>query len=288
MTAIHATRPRSAEAILDGLAAILARQEVELWGTAPSSAMEGEPPGQRPSDLLLGARSLIGFGIPVPQGIFHQRRYVVESNWRTQNIYYRKLDDLSMRLAVRLEKEGERAIPVLGCLPVETRAPFTLAGYLNQIRIGEATRIGTRGRNGLLFHPRHGSRLMLGGVVTTAALPSHTEPAPVETGCPADCRRCVEVCPIAAIRPEEHRVDSPACLRFTSRTPLLPKWRYLWLHLTGRRHKANRLLNITSFDEHTFHVCSRCFYACPSEVATRPPNTTRVEPAATRTEHGTR
>jgi epoxyqueuosine reductase len=192
-------------------------------------------PGCRPSALLAGARSLVGLAIPYPRDL-RQRRHLVESNWRTQNLYYRRLDELSVRLALRLEEEGERAIPTLGCLPLETHAPFSIAGYLNQIRIGEATRIGTRGRNGLLVHPRYGSRLMLGGVVTTAALPCRAMPEPVEAGCPPDCRRCVEACPIAAIKPEDE-VDSPAYLRHTSRTPLLPKWRYLWLHLLGRHRK---------------------------------------------------
>jgi epoxyqueuosine reductase QueG len=252
------------DTLLGDMAAILARDGVELWGTAPSRAMEDERPGYRPSDLLAGARSLVGFGIPVPLGIFGQPRHLVESNWRTQNLYYRRLDELSVRLAVRLEKEGESAIPILGCLPLETHAPFSIAGYLNQIRIGEVTRIGARGRNGLLVHPRYGSRLMLGGVVTTAALPRRAEPEPVEAGCPPDCRRCVAACPIAAIRPEERSVDSPACLRYTSRTPLLPRWRYLCLHLRGRHRKATRLLNVTSLDEHTFHICSRCVSVCPS------------------------
>jgi len=254
----------SRDTLLDDMGAILARDGVEVWGTAPSTAMETERPGHRPSDFLAGACSLVGFGIPVPLGIFDQGRHLVESNWRTQNLYYRKLDQLSVRLAVRLEEEGARAIPILGCLPLEAHAPFSIAGYLNQIRVGEVTGIGSRGRNGLLVHPRYGSRLMLGGVVTSIALPSRAEPEPVEAGCPADCRRCVDACPIAAIEPAKRSVDSPACLRYTSRTPLLPKLRYLWLHLLGRHKKATRLLNVTSLDEHTFHVCSRCVSACPS------------------------
>lgn len=247
-------------AIEHDVATALKDEGVGLWGIGPSELMEDERPGYRPSDLVSGARSLLCFGIPVPRGVFEQQRHVVETNWRVQNLYYRKLDGLSVRLAARLEEEGERAAPVFGCMPLEVQSAYSIAGYLSQIRMGEVTRIGTRGRNGLLFHPRYGGRLMLGGVVTTAKLPSRAEPQPVSVGCPPTCRRCVEACPAKAIRPEEHIV-SPACLRYTSRTPLLPKWRYLvWSRF--RPKKAARLVNVTSLDEHTLHVCSRCVSAC--------------------------
>lgn len=256
--------------LMNDIADILTREGVSLWGTGPSNPLEDERSGYRPSDLVPGARSLVCFGIPVPRGVFDQKRRVVLSNWRIQSLYYRKLDSLSVRLAVRLEEEGERAAPVFGCLPFELRGlawargrlSISVAGYLNQIRMGETTRIGTRGRNGALFNPHYGARLMLGGVVTTAALSPRAEPQPVEAGCPEGCRRCVDACPISAIRPDEKRVDIPACIGFTSRTPLVPKVRFFLLALMNRR-KADQLMNQTGFDDHTLHVCSRCVSACP-------------------------
>jgi len=253
--------------VFNDIAVILARAGVRVWGTAPADALEDEPPGHRPSDLLQGARSLVGFGIPVPRAVFDQPCHPVESNWRVQNLYYRKLDELSVQVAIMLEERGQRAMPTLGCLPLETHGLFVISGYVNQIAIGVATRIGARGRNGLLVHPRYGSRLMLGGVITTGVLESRVEPEPGDAGCPAACSRCVEVCPIGAIEPHRRRVRSAACLRHTARTPLLPRWRYLWLHLTGQHHSATRLLNVTSPDEHTFHICSRCVAACPEDDA---------------------
>src|SRR3990172_408666 len=106
---------------LNDIADILTREGVSIWGTGTSEPMEDERPGYRPSDLVSGARSLVCFGIPVPRGIFDQKRHVVESNWMTQNLNYRKLDGLSVHLAARLEEKGERAVPVFGCLPFELR-----------------------------------------------------------------------------------------------------------------------------------------------------------------------
>ncbi len=248
--------------ILDEIAVTLSREGVRIWGTGPSEPMENERPGYRPSDLVSKARSLICFGIPVPRAIFEQKHHTIESNWRTQNLYYKKLDSIAVQLAAQIEEKGERAVPVFGCLPTDLRAFASIAGYLNQIRMGETTRIGTRGRNGILFHPRYGSRLMLGGVVTSAELLFHAEPKPVEAGCPLDCDRCVDACPVRAIRPQNNTVDIPACLKFTSRNPLLPKGRFLLLSLFNRE-KAARLMNLTAMDDHTLHVCSRCVSVCP-------------------------
>jgi len=133
---------------------------------------------------------------------------------------------------------------------------------MNLIRMGESTRIGTRGRNGLLFHPRYGSRLMLGGVVTTAVLPPRTAPRPIETGCPSGCRQCVEACPVKAIRPEDKTVDIPACMRHFIRAPLLSKWRFFLLSIFNKE-RAGQLMNLTVVDDHFLSVCSRCVSACP-------------------------
>jgi len=100
--------------IVNDIGEIMASEGVGLWGTGPSAAMEDERPGYRPSDLVPGARSVVCFGIPVPRGIFDQKHHAVDGIWRTQNLYYRKLDSLSVRLAARLEEGGERAVPAFG------------------------------------------------------------------------------------------------------------------------------------------------------------------------------
>src|SRR3990172_5958811 len=105
-------------AVLNDIADILTSEGISAWGTSPSGPMEDERPGYRPSDLVPGARSMVCFGVPVPRGIFDQKHHAVDGIWRTQNLYYRKLDSLSVRLAARLEGGGGRAGPGVGGLPL--------------------------------------------------------------------------------------------------------------------------------------------------------------------------
>ena len=188
--------------------------------------------------------------------------YMLETVWRSQNLHYRRLDTLSLRFAALLAEDGAQAVPVYGCMPLGVNEKGEVVGYLNQIRMGEVTKIGVIGKNGLLLHSRYGARLMLGGVVTTAALPEMRYPSIDEPGCPPHCRICVDACPVKAISLDEKRVKIMRCLSYTSRTPLMSKTRFAILSVL-RRESAARLLNLTTFDEHTFHVCSRCVALCP-------------------------
>jgi hypothetical protein len=52
------------------------------------------------------------------------------------------------------------------------------------------------------------------------------------------------------------------CLNYTARTPLMSKPRFVALRAV-RPRSAARLMNLTSLDEHTLHVCSKCVALCP-------------------------
>jgi len=248
--------------IVDEIHKIAENENVPVLGFGPASRMADEPPGHRPEDLLPGAQSLICFGISVPREVYRMPIHAAEMVWRSQNLHYRRLDTLSVRFAELIEQSGERAVPIYGCLPMGMNDRGEVVGYLNQIRMGQVTGIGVVGKNGLLVHSRYGARLMLGGVVTTAVLPHVRHPEVDEPGCPSDCRICADVCPVKAISIDDKRVRIMRCLSYTSRTPLMSRFRF-WILRAFRPESAARLMNLTAFDEHTFHICSRCVALCP-------------------------
>ena len=187
------------QTLVEQITSLAEREDVPVLGTAEAAVMDDEPPGARPSDLLPGAKGLLCFGLPVPAGVYQQSIRATDAVWRSQSLYYRRLDGLSVRFAALLEESGERALPVFGCAPFRLNARGEIRGSLNQLRMGEAAGLGIVGRSGLLLHARYGPRLMLGGVVTTAALPVMRRGTVTEPGCPPDCRICVDVCPVGAV-----------------------------------------------------------------------------------------
>ncbi len=248
--------------VVDQIRKIVAAENVPVLGTGSASKMANELPGHRPQDLLPGAQSLICFGIPVPRGVYQMPSYGLDTVWRSQNLHYRRLDTLSLHFAALLEENGERAVPIYGCMPLGVNKKADVIGYLNQIRMGEVTGIGVVGKNGLLINSHFGARLMLGGVLTTAVLPAMCYPDADEPGCPPGCRICADACPVKAIMPDKKQVKIMRCLGYTARTPLMSKPKFLFLRAFNPQAAA-RFMNLTSFDEHTFHICSKCVALCP-------------------------
>ncbi len=247
---------------IDEILKIAKDEDIPVIGIGPASKMANELPGHRPDDLVPGAQSLICFGLPIPQGVYQVPTHGLEKVWRSQNLQYRRLDTLSLRIAAFLENNGARACPIYGCMPLGMNQKGVIVGYFNQIRMGEATRIGVIGRNGLLLNSPFGSRLMLGGVISTAILPEVRYPETDEPGCPPGCRACIDACPVHAIMPDRKQVRIMRCLQYTARTPSMSRLKFLLLRAFNPSAAA-RYMSLTSFDEHTFHICSRCVALCP-------------------------
>jgi hypothetical protein len=70
-------------------------------------------------------------------------------------------------------------------MPLGPDAKGIGVGYVNRIRMAAIAGIGIVGQNGMLIHSRYGSRLKLGGLLTTAALPAVCLPDDEQSGCPS-------------------------------------------------------------------------------------------------------
>ena len=114
--------------------------------------------------------------------------------------YHRVLRRKLRRLADRLR----RAITE----PFEARVCVDTAPVLER-EFAAAAGVGWIGKNTLLMHPRLGSYLFLGEIVTTLELaPSR----PMGDRC-GSCSQCLEACPTGALV-EPHRMDATRCIAY--------------------------------------------------------------------------
>lgn len=237
----------------------LARHDISVYGATPSSALESEPEGYRPSDLVPGAQSLFCVGVAVPRGVFHTNRRAETTYWRTASVIYRHLDAILVRCAAMLEDCGQLAVPVFGCFPYEVRGKGDFWGYLNLVKMAESSGLGRPGKNGILINSKAGPRLILGGIVTTARLPVLNSSESREKGCPDGCFVCRDACPVKAI---DHtgKVGRLKCMRHSIRSPL-----FLHLLKSGEIDEADiEMVNqVCGVDDHSMYTCIACVAACP-------------------------
>ncbi len=245
--------------IIEEIKRVLSQDHIPVFGIAKAASLENEPLGYKPSDMLPQAKSILCFGIPVPKGIFKCQERSEWMYWRAANIYYRNIDAVLMRAASVIEEEGEIAVPVYGCFPYDIKEKGDFWGYLSLVRMGEATGIGKIGKNGLLFHSQYGPRLLLGGIVTTAALPQMIWPERNEKGCPEDCFTCQEQCPVKAID-RSAKVDRVACTMYSSKSPIFSNF----MKTASIGSEDIQMINhLTAVDDHSMYRCIKCVSACP-------------------------
>jgi epoxyqueuosine reductase QueG len=235
------------------------QNNIPVFGISAAESLQNEPRGYQPSDMLPGGKSILCLGMPIPKGIFRCQERSEWMYWRAANIYYRTIDATLMKVCSILEAEEEVAVPVYGCFPYDMKGKGDFWGYLSLVRMGEATGIGKIGKNGLLIKSLYGPRLLLGGIVTTAALPQMTWPKTEEKGCPDDCFVCQEACPVKAID-RSGKVDRVACTKYSSKSPIFSNFMKI-------RHMGSedvQMINhLTAVDDHSMYQCIKCVSVCP-------------------------
>lgn len=246
--------------LLEEIKEFTVQHDIPVFGIGSASRLEDTAPqGYRPSDLLPAAKSMFCLGIPVPKGIFKCGARANETYWRAANTYYRNIDAMLMQLARIIEETGETAIPVFGCFPYDVRGRGDFRGFLSLVTMGGLVGIGKPGGNGLLFNSHYGPRLILGGLVTTAALPERTWPDQKNIGCPEGCHVCQENCPVGAID-KIGKVDRLACVKYSQKTPIFS---YLMKTKAFDPADVPMLNHVTGVDDHAMYTCINCVSTCP-------------------------
>lgn len=235
----------------------LTKRGLSLIGTAKSTPLKDVSSNFSPDFILKGARAVICYGTPIPRGIIYADQIDLALYWRYCNTTYRKLDQITNDLCILLEDEDYLAVPVYSCYPWKiTKREFW--GLLPLIYWAERAGLGSLTRSGLLANPKYGTRILLGGVVTSADL---IEDDPLEfTPCPEDCFECIKACPVHAIE-ETGKVNHDSCMRYANKNPLLAN---LFKNPNQKQEFSfETILNTVGVDDHATYECFECMKVCP-------------------------
>ncbi len=190
-------------AALPGSARIRLRTAaLERWlaaGHQADMAWMADPRRQAAERLLPGARSLLAVGLNYYVAAERQPGSLKVARYGWGRDYHRVIDGRLRQLGRWLDQERPG---------VRWRACVDSAPLLDKVWAEEAG-LGWIGKNGNLIHPRQGSWLLLGHLLTSLELPPDQPAVPL---C-GRCSRCIEACPTGAIS-EPFVVDARRCIAF--------------------------------------------------------------------------
>jgi len=115
------------------------------------------------------------------------------------------LDQIAFRVAKLIEEMGFRALPIAASQIVDWEHQ---RAHFDHKSLAEAAGLGWRGRNNLLVTPQYGARVRLVSVLTD--LPLKVDQPYEGPGC-GECRRCINVCPVGAIKERPEDFDHLRC-----------------------------------------------------------------------------
>ena len=115
------------------------------------------------------------------------------------------LDQTATKISIAIQNEGYNALPIPASNIVDWEAQ---TAHLSHKMIALRAGIGWIGRNNLLVHPEYGSKIRITTILTD--MPLKTD-SPVEKDC-GECRKCIEICPVNAIKDSHKDWNKQACL----------------------------------------------------------------------------
>ncbi len=159
-----------------------------------------------PPDQTEGLVYGISIGAPVSAAVLKgciigpTRHYL--HNYRMVNWL---LDQTAAKLSIAIQSAGYNAMPIPASQIVDWEAQ---TAHLSHKMVALRAGMGWIGRNNLLVHPQYGGKIRLATILTDVPLQTGS---PVERDC-AECKKCIEICPVHAIKESHRDWNKPACL----------------------------------------------------------------------------
>lgn len=190
--------------IKDKLKEMAEVNEAKLFGVADSDSLANAPNGQRPTDLLPGAKSVIVVGVRLLSTVIN---LLPESTIEYSADYIqtaRKLCSITYNLSRLLEENGFKAYPTnphgaAYGLP-EKNMILPMAAFSHR-HAAVAAGLGQIGNHGLLISYKFGVRVRLACIITDASLDIDPGEEKTDKLCqPEKCGwQCMTICPVNAI-----------------------------------------------------------------------------------------
>ncbi len=191
---------------------------------------------QHPHEIWPDCRSVVVLGL-------HCREEVLDAIVRMDNLwgtfYWEILCHREYRLRDWFRQQGCEAKMTND---VSVKRAAVLAG------------LGQMGRNSLVAHPKYGSNLRFGFLLTDAEMAFDEPNDPLESAPCGDCRRCEDVCPGGAI--SDYRVDFSRCI-----IPAARGW------FSNDEEKIREARRIQQRGEVVEVECNLCQKTCPLNEA---------------------
>jgi len=177
-----------------------------LFGVCDLTKLKGEFLDLSP-DAIKGLNRGVCLAVRLSDKIIES---IIDRPTKLYFYHYRQVNYLLDRLALELtqfiQNRGSSALPIPSSQTIDWQ---NQRGHLSHKEVARQAGLGWMGRNNLLVNPDFGSRVRFVTVLTDFPLLSDN---PINGSC-GDCRACLAVCPVGAIKERVEDFDHLACFR---------------------------------------------------------------------------
>lgn len=179
--------------------------DMDYFGVSSCDRFACIPEGYRPNDLLPGAKSVLVLGYRIPEGAITANNRAYEglrhAIFSYVNFGYNKVNERLDHGALAIVRYIDKKY-TMKSYPIPSGGPrdeYLMMGAMSNRYAAVCAGLGVFGWSGFVLTPQDGPRVRWVTIATEAEI----EPDPIYSGpelCKGEsCRRCVEVCPVAAL-----------------------------------------------------------------------------------------